>query len=280
MKSATVATGRGTVWVLPALVLVVLVVGGGVFTAALQSLGLMPLVGEPALSFDAYTALGDDLWRSLALTLSIATVSPALAAMIGLATALSALAGSRAPLVAAGLTVTVPHLIGAAAMGLLLADSGLLPRILGSTDGSWPELVGGRWWIAVVVEYAWKESAFVAIVLAGTLATRVAAFDETAATLGAGRWARLRLVTLPLVRPALIASTAIAFAYTVGSYEVARILGRPYPEPLSIMAVRLFTSIDLAARPQAAAAAMVATTLTVVVAVVAVHFLRRSAIWR
>ncbi|MFT7021710.1 MAG: putative spermidine/putrescine transport system permease protein [Rhodococcus sp. (in: high G+C Gram-positive bacteria)] len=265
---------------LPALVLVVLVVGGGVFTAALQSLGLMPLVGEPALSFDAYTALGDDLWRSLALTLSIATVSTALAAMIGLATALSALSGSRAPLVAAGLTVTVPHLIGAAAMGLLLADSGLLPRILGSTDGSWPELVGGRWWIAVVVEYAWKESAFVAIVLAGTLATRVAAFDETAATLGAGRWARLRLVTLPLVRPALIASTAIAFAYTVGSYEVARILGRPYPEPLSIMAVRLFTSIDLAARPQAAAAAMVATTLTVVVAVVAVHFLRRSAIWR
>jgi putative spermidine/putrescine transport system permease protein len=280
VKSATVATGRGTVWVLPALVLVVLVVGGGVFTAALQSLGLMPLVGEPALSFDAYTALGDDLWRSLALTLSIATVSTALAAMIGLATALSALSGSRAPLVAAGLTVTVPHLIGAAAMGLLLADSGLLPRILGSTDGSWPELVGGRWWIAVVVEYAWKESAFVAIVLAGTLATRVAAFDETAATLGAGRWARLRLVTLPLVRPALIASTAIAFAYTVGSYEVARILGRPYPEPLSIMAVRLFTSIDLAARPQAAAAAMVATTLTVVVAVVAVHFLRRSAIWR
>ncbi len=271
---------RGTLWVLPAVVLVVAVVGGGVGTALLQSLGLMPLVGEPALSVDAYTELGGDLWQSVALTLSIAAVSTSLAAVIGLAAALTVLSGRRTALVAAGLTVTVPHLIGAAAMGLLLAGSGVLSRILGLTDGNWPELVGGRWWIAVVLEYAWKESAFVAIVVAGTLASRVAAFDETAATLGAGRWARLRLVTLPLARPALIASTAIAFAYTIGSYEVARILGRPYPEPLSIMAVRLFTSIDLETRPQAAAAAMVATMLTVVVAAVALRFLRRSAVWK
>jgi putative spermidine/putrescine transport system permease protein len=156
----------------------------------------------------------------------------------------------------------------------------MLPRILGMTDGGWPELVGGKWWVAVVAEYAWKESAFVAVVVAGTLATRVAAFDETAATLGAGRWARLRLVTLPLARPALIASAAIAFAYTVGSYEVARILGRPYPEPLSMMAIRLFTSIDLQTRPQAAAAATIATALTVVVAAVALHYLRKSAAWK
>ena len=271
---------REALWVLPAVFLVVLVVGGGVGTVLLQSLGLMPLVGEPELSVDAYTELGGDLWQSIALTLSIAVVSTSLAAVIGLAAALTVLSGRRTALVAAGVTVTVPHLIGAAAMGLLLAGSGVLPRLFGLTDGDWPELVGGRWWIAVVLEYAWKESAFVAIVVAGTLASRVAAFDETAATLGAGRWARLRLVTLPLVRPALIASTAIAFAYTVGSYEVARILGRPYPEPLSIMAVRLFTSIDLETRPQAAAAAMVATMATVVVAVVALRFLRRSAVWK
>ncbi|CCQ14600.1 putative ABC-transporter transport protein [Rhodococcus sp. AW25M09] len=266
--------------VLPAVVLVVLVVGGGLGTVLLQSLGLMPLVGTPALSVDAYSALSGDLWRSMALTVSIAVVSTALATVIGLAAALTALSGRRAALVAAGLTVTVPHLIGAAAMALLLADSGMLPRILGLTDGGWPELVGGKWWIAVVAEYAWKESAFVAVVVAGTLATRVAAFDETAATLGAGRWARLRLVTLPLARPALIASAAIAFAYTVGSYEVARILGRPYPEPLSVMAIRLFTSIDLETRPQAAAAATIATAVTVVVAAVALHFLRRSAAWK
>ncbi|MDV8009288.1 ABC transporter permease [Rhodococcus sp. IEGM 1318] len=278
--SAATKSWRSTVGVLPAVLLVAVVVGGGLGTVVLQSLGLMPLVGTPGLSVDAYSALGDDLWRSVALTLSIAVVSTALAAVIGLAVALTALSGRRTALVAAGLTVTVPHLIGAAAMALLLADSGMLARVLGATDGGWLQIVGGPWWIAVVLEYAWKESAFVAVVVGGTLATRVAAYDESAATLGAGRWARLRLVTLPLARPALIASSAIAFAYTVGSYEVARILGRPFPEPLSVMAIRLFTSIDLATRPQAAAAATIAVALTIAVAGVALHFLRRSAVWR
>lgn len=278
--SAPAKSWRSTVGVLPAVLVVAVVVGGGLGTVVLQSLGLMPLVGTPELSVDGYSALGDDLWRSVALTLSIAVVSTALAAVIGLAVALTALSGRRTALVAAGLTVTVPHLIGAAAMALLLADSGMLARIFGATEGGWPQIVGGPWWIAVVLEYAWKESAFVAVVVAGTLATRVAAYDESAATLGAGRWARLRLITLPLARPALIASSAIAFAYTVGSYEVARILGRPFPEPLSVMAIRLFTSIDLATRPQAAAAATIAVALTIAVASVALHFLRRSAVWR
>lgn len=280
MNERTRPNLRSTLWVLPAVILVLLVVGGGLGAALLQSLGLMPLVGQPALSLDAYSALGGDLWRSIVLTLTVATVSTLLAVVIGLAAALTVLSGRRTVVVAAALTLAIPHLIGAAAMGLLLADSGLLPRIFGLTDGGWPELVGGRWWIAVALEYAWKESAFVAIVVAGTLATRVAGFDETAATLGAGRWARFRLVTLPLLRPALTASAAITFTYTVGSYEVARILGRPYPEPLSVMAIRLFTSIDLAARPQAAAAAMVASALAIAVAAVALGYLRRSAVWR
>lgn len=141
--SASTKSFRGTAAVLPAVVLVVLVVGGGLGTVVLQSLGLMPLVGTPELSVDAYSALGDDLWRSVVLTLSVAIVSTALATVIGLAAALTALSGGRAALVAAGLTVTVPHLIGAAAMALLLADSGMLPRILGMTDGGWPEFRPG-----------------------------------------------------------------------------------------------------------------------------------------
>ncbi|MEV0946892.1 ABC transporter permease subunit [Rhodococcus sp. NPDC049939] len=271
---------RNTVWVLPAVIPVVAMVGAGLGTALLQSLGLMPLVGDPELTSQAYTANSEDLLTSALLTLAIAIVSTALAAAIGLCAALSVLSGRRTAMFAASLTVPVPHLIGAATMGLLLADSGLFPRLLGFDEGGWPALVGGRWWIAVIAEYAWKESAFIALVVAGTLATRVARYDETAATLGAGRRARLRLITLPLVLPALIASSAIAFAYTVGSYEVAKILGRAYPEPLPVMAVRLFTSIDLAARPQAAAVAIITTGLALAAAAAAFSMLRRSEVWQ
>ncbi|MGB6182311.1 MAG: ABC transporter permease subunit [Rhodococcus sp. (in: high G+C Gram-positive bacteria)] len=266
--------------VVPAVALVVLVAGTGLVTAVLQSLGLMPLVGEPSASFDAFTAQSRDLPTSVLLTLSIAAAATLIGVVIGTLAGAAVASGRRPVAALVAITSTVPHLIGAAAVGLLLADFGFLPRLLGFTEGGWPALVGGPWWVAVVFEYAWKESAFIALVVAGTLATRVAGYGDTATTLGASRWARLRLVTLPLLRPALIASAAISFTYAVGSYEVARLLGRAYPEPLAVMSVRLFTSIDLAVRPQAAAVAVVTTATAGVVSAIALVAMRRSAAWR
>lgn len=274
---------RSSAWlVLPALLPVVLVLGAGVGTAVLQSLGLMPQVGVPRLSLDAYA--GVDVLTATRLSLGIAVAATALAALVGLITALAVvgLLGRRRSGRAVGavsvLTVPVPHLVGAAATGLLLADSGVLARWLG-LDGL-GGIVGGPLWLAVVLEYAWKESAFIALVVAGTLAVRVSSFDETAALLGADRWQRLRRVTLPLAQPALIASSALSFVYALGSYEVAFLLGRAYPEPLPVLAYRLFTSIDLASRPQAAAVAVVTTALSVIVLLLALAALRRSPAWR
>lgn len=131
-----------------------------------------------------------------------------------------------------------------------------------------------------MLEYTWKESAFIALVVAAALASRVASYTETAALLGAGRRARLRHVTLPLAAPALLASSAITCVYAIGSYEVAWLLGRAYPEPLPVMAYRLFTSNDLAARPQAMAVALATTALAGAVALVCLGLLRRMAAWR
>jgi putative spermidine/putrescine transport system permease protein len=268
---------RGTLLVLPAVLPVVAVLGVGVSTSALQSLGLMPLVGTPRLSTVAWTS--SDLLGPAALSLAIALASTVLAAVVGLAAALAVLGGGRLVALAGLLTVPVPHLVGAATTGLLLADSGLAARVLGVQQG-WPQLVGGPWWVAVVFEHAWKESAFVALVVAAALAARAEALTETAATLGAGRWRRLRHVTLPLAAPALVASSGIVLVYTLGSYEVAQLLGRPAPEPLAVGAVRLFTSIDLAARPQAAALATASTVLCLLAVVVVGLVLRRLAAWR
>ncbi len=272
--------GRALLLVLPALVPVVAVVGAALVSAVLLSLGLAPLVGEPALSADAYRATATDLRTGIGISLGIAAASTALAAVLGLCLALAATAAVRRSRVLgtlAALTIPIPHLVGAAAIGLLLADAGFLSRLLGVDPGSWPPLVGGRLWIAVVAEYAWKESAFVALVVAGVLSSRAASYGETAALLGAGRRARLRHVTLPLAAPALLSTAAVSFVYTLGSYEVAALLGRSYPEPLPVLAYRLFTSIDLAARPQAAAVALTTTGLALVVVLVSMRALRRLA---
>lgn len=274
---------RGGLAVLPAAVAVLLVLGAGLGAALLQSLGLMPLLGEPRVTAAAYLEVRADLVGAAGLSLLIASASTLIAALVGLTTALYLVGsrlGHRALAMVAASSIPVPHLVGAASVGLLLADGGLVSRWLGVPPEAWPALVAGRWPTAVVVEYAWKESAFVALVVTASLATRAASYLETAALLGAGPWARLRHVTLPLAGPALITASAITFVYTLGSYEVAWLLGAAYPEPLPVMAYRLFTSTDLTARPGAMAVAVMTTTLAAAVTVAALALLRRTAAWR
>ncbi len=282
MATRTKST-RSALLVLPALVPALFVVVGGIGAAALQSAGLMPLIGPVRLSLDAYTGQGGELFDALGLSLAIAAASTLIAAAIGMGSALLIVGGrwcGRIVAVAGAATVTIPHLIGAAAFGLLLADSGVLARLLGVPAELWPQLVGGPWWVAVIAEYAWKESAFIGLVVAGTLITRVARFDEVAAMLGAGRWKRFRFVVLPLALPALTLSSTIAFVYALGSYEVAWLLGRTYPEPLAVMALRLFNSVTLTARPEAAAAAVLTTLISLMVVGLGFRVVRRSAVWR
>ncbi|MDN6178301.1 MAG: ABC transporter permease subunit, partial [Micrococcaceae bacterium] len=110
--------------------------------------------------------------------------------------------------------------------------------------------------------------------------TRATAYDETAALLGAGRLRRLRHVLVPLSLPALGVSATIVFVYVFGSYEVAWLLGRPYPEPLPVMALRLFSSASLSSRPEAAALAVVTTIVALGAAGLAALALRRVPLWQ
>lgn len=158
----------------------------------------------------------------------------------------------------------------------MLSDTGVLPRFLGFTSEQWPDLVAGRWWGATVGEYAWKESAFVALVVASALATRVELYAETAALLGANRRQRFWFVTWPMARPSLITASAISFVYVLGSYEVPLLLGRNTPEPLAVLAVRLSTANQLLVRPSGSAVALITSAVCLVVLAVAGIALRRS----
>ena len=273
---------RTALLVLPAIIPAAIVVIGGVGPTLLQSLGIMPLVGSPQLSVAAYDS-GSELLDSALLSLWIATASTLIAAFVGFFAAVLIISGNWGGRIIAALgaaAITVPHLVGAATVGLLLADSGVLPRLLGIPPEAWPALVAGPSWFAVIAEYAWKESAFIALIIVGTLATRITSFDETASLLGASRLTRLRMVILPLAAPSLLVASTITFVYTLGSYEVAWLLGRTYPEPLSVMALRLFNSASLTARPEAAAAAMITVALAAVAVGVAMLGLRRMRAWR
>ncbi len=264
--------------VAPAVLLIVAVTGTALVAVVATSLGLLPLVGQPRLSTDGYTTLAGDLRAATQESLITAATATLLAAAIGLTIATVVVRAGRGVRLVIGLAVavmTVPHLVGAAATGLLLSDVGLAQRWSGISATSWPELVGGRWPWATVLELAWKESAFVALVVISSIGRHYADLREVSAVLGAAPRAQWRRVLLPLSAPALASASLIVFVYSLGTYEVARLLGRAYPEPLPVMAYRLFTDIDVAARPQAAATAVVATGLALLAAVMTLPLVRR-----
>ena len=268
----------------PPLLAVLVVAGVGMGAVVATAFGLMPLYGQPDLSLDGWRLNRSDLLLGVRETLLIATASTVVACLVGLAVAslvLSAGPGARAVRALAVLVLALPHLVGAVSYGLLLRDAGLAERVATSVglpeSAGWPRFVAGPWSIATIAELSWKESAFVALVVVASLATSHAARTEAAMVLGASPWQRWTRVFVPASLPALGASGLIVFVYTVGNYEVAWLLGRAYPEPLPVLAYRLFTSVDLGDRPAAAAAAAVTAALALGVAAVAAALLPRLA---
>ncbi len=268
---------------LPAVLLVAVVVVTAIVALALAATGLMPLVGRPHLSADAFTAVAPDLLVQARESLLVGVAATVVAVAVGFAVALLLLAsraGSQVLSVVVAVPIPVAHLVGAASFALLLTGSGLANRLFGTPSDQWPSLVGGPWPVAAVLAFAWKESAFVALVVTATLAENLPDYSEAAALLGATRIARVRHVVLPLAAPALVGAGAIVLLYTLGNYEVLWLLGRAYPETLPVAANRLFGSIDLTSRPEAAVTALATTGLALAAAAAAVPLVRRTGLAR
>lgn len=269
--------------VAPAGALVGVVVTTALVALAPTALGLMPLVGVPSLSLDAFTATAPDLLLSARESLVVALAATALALLVGAAVALLLVGsgtGGRVLAWAVAIPIPVAHLVGAVSFALLLSGSGLANRLAGTPPEQWPSLVGGPWPVAAVAAFAWKESAFVALVVTASIAANLRDYLDAAALLGASPWARVRFVVVPLAAPALVGAGAIVLLYTLGNYEVVWLLGRAYPETLPVSAYRLFGSIELAARPQAAAAALATTGLALLAACATLPLVRRAGVRR
>lgn len=271
----------GTRWLLlaPAGSLLGVVVVALVSDAA-QSLGAFSLTGDGALSLDAYRSLAADqpVIGSLLVGGAVAGTATALAAVVGLVTVAVLRASRRGSRLLGGLmalTVPVPHLVSAAAVALLLSDSGLVARLAHAPPGGFPAWVGGPWFGAVVLELAWKESAFIGLVVLASLPGDLADRDEALSMLGADPWRRWRTVTLPASRTALVVASTVAFVYALGSFEVAWLLGPALPETMPETAYRLFTSTELSLRPEAFAATVVLTVTCLAATLVGLSLLRR-----
>lgn len=274
---------RVAILLTPALAVVGVLFLGGLGIAISQSLGYFPPGGQFEFTFEHYAALVTDgeLRDSLVVTTIVASVATVISAAVGTAIAVSlrdCAARFRFVAVLLQVPLAIPHLAMAIAFLHLASPSGLMARaayhlgIVGAPSDV-PAIVNDPLCVGIILTYVVKEVPFVAVMVLALLARIGDEYDAVAKTLGATGWQRLRHVTLPLVAPATVSASLVAFAFIFGAFEVPYLLGRTYPSMLAVVAQQRFASVDLADRPAATA---VAVTISLVAAALVYAYLRMS----
>ena len=263
----------------PALLVIGLLFSGGIVAALVQSLGYMPAVGRTEISLAAYReVLGDkDFLNSLALTLYIAGASTGISTVLAVLAAL-ALRGSsgRISAVVFQLPITIPHLVAAVGIALVVSQTGLGARLAAALGligepRQFPALLYDRYSIGIILTYVWKEMPFIALVVLASLRSVAGELEDVARTLGASAWQRFWYVVFPVISPGIVAASLIVFAFTFGAFEVPFLLGKSYPTILPVMAYNEYRDLDLAARPVAMA---INVLIAAVTAFIAAFYLR------
>lgn len=261
MKRLTV-----TLLLAPAVIIIVSLFLGGFILGLMQSVGYMPLIGLKEFSLEAYKnmIMDDKFLGSLGLTLWLSISTTFLTIVFSIITALAlrqTFAGKRVVNFLYQFPITIPHLVVAVGIMLLLSQSGFFARIvynlgLISDQSEFPILVFDDLGKGIILVYLWKQIPFVGLIVLSVLQSVGNDFEELARSLGASKWQSFRHVLLPLIVPGILPASIICFAFVFGSFEVPYLLGKPYPAVLSVLAYRLYEDVDLNARPEAMAMAV------------------------
>lgn len=251
---------RAYLLLLPAVSIVGLLFGGGLALALLQSLEVVRIASDGAISLAAYreALTSTDFWRSLGLSLYIAIVATGLSTICSIGLALLLRRASHWASFACQLTLPIPHLVGVAGILLLISPSGLLSRSLYAlgwiqSDQDFPLWVNDSANLGVLIHFLWKEIPFITLILLAVLRGIRPEYEIQARALGASRWQCFWNVTLPLMKPGILSASLIVFGFIFGSFEAPFLLGSTHPRTLPILVYQAFTHLDLNQRPTAIA---------------------------
>ena len=247
--------------------------------AALFGGALAGIVRASVLPFGGGLGLG--AWRSLlhdpafadalTFTLRITIFSTGVAAVVALTGAALLRDRGSAVRAALALPVPVPHLLVATLVVLWLGPGGIAERLLGALP---IDVVRDRAGLGILLVYVVKEAPFLGLLVLAACGPDLRAREEAAAVLGSSPWQRLRWVTWPAVRGPFVIGGIVVAAYVGGSFEVPLAIGPNDPPTLASFAFEATQRDAITGQAQAAAALLLASTLSIVLAVLAVRFAR------
>ena len=196
-------------------------------------------------------ASGADEWRALWQSLWISTASTILAGAVGVPLAFIferlGFPGRRILGSLIALPVALPPLVGVIAFLFLYGESGFVARGL----QQWLNLPRAPWRlsgaVAILLVHAYSMYVYFYLFTRAALARLDASLEEAAAALGAGRWRRLRRVTLPILLPAMAGAALLTFMTSLGSFSAPYIFGGSFRVMTTqIMASKLNGEIAMA----------------------------------
>lgn len=270
---------------LPAMVILGLLFFGGLLIGLMRSFNYMPIIGLTEPNFTAYYNVftSEEFYYSFLLTFHISFTSTLISCVLAIGAALLL----RRSFVGRGLinflfqlNLTVPHIVGAIGILYLFSQSGSFARLAAewgmiSQPSDFPAMVFDPYAIGIILQYVWKEVPFIGVIVLANMQSIGEDYESVARSLGASRWQSFVHVLLPLIFPGVLSASVMVFAFTFGAYEIPAILGANYPAALPVLAYRQYTDVDLAARPEAMAMAIVIALLSAVMIYFYVRYSRR-----
>jgi len=135
----------------------------------------------------------------------------------------------------------IPFVVAGQLMRTFLAKNGMMNNALVEL-GLLAPLQAQSWldWRGIVVTFVWKQTPFVALLVAGAMAALDRATIEAARNLGAGRLRVLLEIVLPQVRQTLVVGLILSFVIMMSVLSVPLMINAQSPTMLTVdMAFRI-----------------------------------------
>ena len=144
------------------------------------------------------------------------------------------------------LPMVLPPVVGGVALLLAFGRRGLLGGWLATTFGiHLPFTTAG----AIIAE-TFVAMPFLVITVEAGLRSMDTRFEDAARTLGASRWTVLWRVTLPLIRPSLVAGAVLCWARALGEFGATITFAGNFPGRTQTMPLAVYLALE--ANPDAA----------------------------
>lgn len=243
---------------------------GGALAGAVRA-SVTPLGGPATLQAWRDLLAAPEFRDAVVFTLRTAALSTVLAAAVAVAVALRARRSGTLVRSLLALPVPVPHLFVAVLAVLWLAPGGLAERLLGGLPFT---LIRDTHGLGIVAVYVYKEAPFLLILMLAALGRGHTERDEATAALGLSPFQRLRWVTWPTIRGPLVIGCTPVFAYAMGAFEVPLAVGPSYPQTIAEYAFSSTEGDLISGQSTAAAALLVSSLVSIVLAAVIVRAAR------